>query len=145
MCVFVDVCSYVVKVLKEVCTGRSLVPTQMTILMDVLVNSVSLCKEKEEGDKTFNMRIVFIRPVSFPVCRLFFSFVSALVILTIRKCKCKCKCKCKYKCKCKCKSKPCAQRETEEMKKMKNRLQLQPRPSGELISSYSYSRASAGN
>ena len=39
--VFEDVSSYVEQDLKEVCTGRSLVPTQMTIL-------VSVCQEKRE-------------------------------------------------------------------------------------------------
>ena len=34
---------------KETCTSRSLVPTQMTILIDVLVISVFMCKEKGEG------------------------------------------------------------------------------------------------
>ena len=42
MCVCVDVSCSVVQILKEVCTGRSLVSTQMTMLVDVLVQSVSV-------------------------------------------------------------------------------------------------------
>ena len=53
-----DVSSKNVQVLKEVYTGRSLVPTQMSILMDVLVKSVSVCEreerivKREEREKT---------------------------------------------------------------------------------------------
>ena len=46
-----DVSSKIVQVLKELCTGRSLVPTQMTILMDVLVQSVSVCEREERRVK----------------------------------------------------------------------------------------------
>ena len=42
-----DVSSKNVQVLKEVYTRRSLVPTQMSILMDVLVKSVSVCEREE--------------------------------------------------------------------------------------------------
>ena len=47
-----------VQVLKEFYTRRSLVPTQMSILMDVLVKSVSVCEreerivKREEREKT---------------------------------------------------------------------------------------------
>ena len=41
-----DVSSKNVQVLKELCTGRSLVPKQMTILMGVLVKSFSVCTER---------------------------------------------------------------------------------------------------